>query len=85
MENIRKTLFWCTVMGFAVMLIWFGMIVFAGEAIHAFHSDLGTMRMVPIEWFMAANYLGIGMWKMAVILFFAIPWLAIKIVGTDHT
>ena len=28
MENIRKTLFWCMVMGFAVMLIWCGMIVF---------------------------------------------------------
>ena len=85
MESIRKTLFWCMVLGFAVMLIWFGMIVFGGEAIHAFHTDLGTMRMMPLELFMAANYIGVGMWKMAIILLFAIPWLAIKIVSADRT
>ena len=79
MERTSKILFWCMVMGFAVLLIWFGMIAFGGEAVYALHTNLGTIRMVPIDLFMAANYIGIGLWKMAVILFFAIPWLAIKI------
>ncbi len=83
MERLKSILFWCMIMGFAVMLIWFGMIVLAGEATHSFHAELGTMRMVSLELFMSANYIGIGMWKMCVIFCFAIPWLALKIVGNE--
>ena len=84
MERIANVLFWCTVLGLVVMLIWFGMIVFAGESIHSIHSELGTLRMMPLELFMSANYIGIGIWKMCVIFCFAIPWLAMKVVGTDR-
>ncbi len=82
MEQLRNILFWCMVLGFAVLLIWFGMIVFAGEQFHALHVSLGTVRMLSLDLFMAANYMGIGIWKMAVTLCFAIPWLAMKIVGS---
>lgn len=84
MEQIRQILFWCMVLGFAVLLIWLGMIVFAGEQIHALHTNLGTVRVLSLELFMSANYIGIGMWKMCVILCFAIPWLAMKIVGDER-
>ena len=84
MEKIKNILFWCMMMGFAVMLIWFGMIVFAGEAIHSLHTGIGTLRMVSLELFMSANYIGIGIWKMCVIFCFAIPWLAMKIVGNER-
>ncbi len=81
MKKVTDILFWCMAMGFAVLLIWFGMIVFAGEQIHALHTDLGTVRALSLDLFMAANYIGIGMWKMGLMFFFAIPWLAMKIVG----
>ena len=81
MRQVEYILFWCMILGFAVMLIWFGMIVFAGESICSFHTEIGTMRMVSPQLFMSANYIGIGMWKMCVIFCFAIPWLAMKIVG----
>jgi hypothetical protein len=80
MESVKNILFWCMIMGFAVLLIWFGMIAFAGEAIYSFHTELGTMRMLSLELFMSANYIGIGMWKMCVIFWFAIPWLAMSLV-----
>ncbi len=85
MEKVKDILFWCMLIGFAVLLIWFGMIVFAGELIHSMHTEIGTLRMVPLELFMSANYIGIGIWKMCVILCFAIPWLAMKIVGNHRT
>jgi len=82
MEKIRKTLFWCMVMGFAVQLIWMVMIILCGEVGYSFHADLwGMDRLISKELFYSANLIGIGMWKMAVILFFALPWLAMKIVG----
>ena len=39
--------------------------------------------MLPLELYMPANYLGIGIWKMSVIFCFAIPWLAMHIVNKD--
>jgi len=84
MEKVKDILFWCMVMGFAVLLIWFGMVAFAGEQLHALHTNLGTIRGLSLDLFMSANYIGIGMWKMAVMLFFAIPWLAMKIVGNER-
>ena len=84
MKQIRKTLFWCMIFGSAVLLIWFGMIAFAGEAIHSLHTEIGTVRMLPLDLFMSANYIGIGLWKMCVIFCFAIPWLAMKIVGNGR-
>ena len=47
MERVRIILFWCMIMGFGVPDL-VGMIVFAGEAIHSFHTELGTMRMVSL-------------------------------------
>jgi hypothetical protein len=84
MKKFEDTLFWCMVLGLAVLLIWFGMIVLAGEQIYVLHTDLGTVRLLSQEVFMSANYIGIGMWKMGVIFFFAIPWLAMKVVGNKR-
>lgn len=82
MHKLEKILFWCILMGFAIQLIWMGMILFGGQAIYSLHSNLWHMdELFSMEWFMRANFIGIGMWKMAVILFFAIPWLAMKIAG----
>ena len=82
MEKIEKILFWCAVMGFAVMFIWGAMIIFGGKAIYSFHSNLWQMdRFFSIEFFYTANLVGIGMWKMGIILLFCIPWMAMKIVG----
>jgi hypothetical protein len=39
---------------------------------------------IAADLFISANYIGIGMWKMGVIFFFAIPWLAMKIVGNER-
>lgn len=82
MEKVRKILFWCMLMGFAVKFLWMGMIIFGGEWIYSFHSNLwGLNELFSKDLFYQANFIGIGTWKMAVILCFAIPWLAMKIVA----
>lgn len=81
MEKIGKILFWCMLMGFALQIIWMCMILFGGEAIYSFHSGLwGMDQLISKNLFFTANFIGVGLWKMAVLFFFAIPWLAIKIV-----
>ena len=81
MEKIRKMLFWCMIIGFAVQLIWMAMILFGGESIYSFHSGLWQMdQMISKEFFYTANLVGIGIWKMSIMFCFAIPWLAMKII-----
>jgi hypothetical protein len=73
-------------MGFAIMFIWMAMIIFTGDWIYAFHSKLWQMdQFIQKQLFMSANLIGIGMWKMGIFLFFAIPWLAMKIVGNNNS
>ena len=84
MSKIENILFWCMVLGFAVWLVWFGMVALAGESLYSFHTEFGTIRMMSLELFMAASYVGIGLWKMCVLLCFAIPWLSMKIVGNER-
>jgi hypothetical protein len=70
------------IIGFVVQVIWMVMIIWGGETIYSFHSGLWQMdQMITKEFFYTANLVGVGMWKMAVMLFFAIPWLGMKIVG----
>ena len=67
------------VMGFVLMFVWMLMLIVGHDAIYKLHSGLwGLHEVMTIETFCMANLIGIGLWKMGVMMFFAIPWLAIK-------
>ena len=66
----------------AVLLIWWCMLAFAGEAVYSMGSRLWRIdQLISKDLFLTANLMGVGLWKMAVMFFFAIPWLAMKIIG----
>lgn len=67
------------IMGIVVLFAWMVMLIVAHDAVYKFHSGLwGLDEIMTLEFFCTANLIGIGLWKMAVMFFFAIPWLAIK-------
>ena len=80
MEKISKVLFWCFIMGFAVMFIWLGMLLSAGDGMYQMHTKIFALETSKGT-YMLLHLCGIALWKMVVILFFCIPWLAIKIVS----
>ena len=63
-------------MGFVILIFWFGFFVFGADFIYRIHSSL---FQITREQFDVMMYFGMMFWKLFVILFFLIPYLAILI------
>jgi hypothetical protein len=66
----------CFLGGMVLLVVWFAMFVFAGDRIYQMHS---RWFLVPRQTFDAIHYTGMALTKIAIILFFLIPWIAIKL------
>lgn len=62
-------------MGVGVMIFWFAAVVLAGDLVFNIHHSMFGISLAQFE---IANYCGMGLFKLAVFLFFGMPWLAIK-------
>lgn len=77
LETLQKLLAWSTVINYAIMIIWF--VAFMGA--HDWIRDLhGRWFKLSAEQFDFANYLGISIFKIGVLLFNLAPYLALRIV-----
>jgi hypothetical protein len=59
---------------YAVLLLWFVVFVFAHDALYRLH---GRWFRLSIETFDAVHYAGMAVFKLGVLLLFAVPWLAL--------
>ena len=78
LEIIRSVFGWCTIMNGAVMAVWALSFMCAHERIHRMHGKFFSLSK---ENFDAMHYAGIGIFKMVVIVFNLVPYLALRIVG----
>ena len=74
---VSKVLMWCAVLGFALLLFWFCVILALGDL--AFQVQ-ETMFDLSKHEFDMLNYYGIAAFKMCVFLLFVIPWGATQLV-----
>lgn len=74
-SRIEAILFRSWVMGFIILAIWFLAILFLSEQVLAIHSQIFGLTRHEFDLIM---YCGMGLWKLVVILFFLIPWAAIR-------
>lgn len=74
MNELRDFLFWSTAMNLGVLLLWFGVFVFAHDWMYRIHS---RWFKIPIETFDAVHYLGISIYKIGILLFNFVPWIAL--------
>lgn len=77
-ELVRSVLGWCTVINFGLLFLWLLAFALAGGWMHRFHSHLFHMDR---ECFNAIHYAGMAVFKMLVIVFNLVPYLALRIVG----
>ncbi|MDP8246452.1 MAG: hypothetical protein P9L94_20390 [Candidatus Hinthialibacter antarcticus] len=78
LQLTASVLFWCTVIGFGILLIWFGFILIGFmDFAYSIHSQFGSFSRQQFDIMM---YMGLMFWKMAVMLFFLLPYISIKIV-----
>ena len=75
-DGIAGILIRCLLGGMALLVVWFAMFVFAGDWIYQVHS---RWFQIPRQTFDAIHYAGMAVTKIAIILFFLLPWIAIKL------
>jgi hypothetical protein len=72
---LSRVLLRCWIFGFAVLFIWLGAILLMGNVIHDLHGPLFGLTNHELD---VIFYCGMGLWKLAVLACFFIPWLSIK-------
>jgi hypothetical protein len=73
-ELTRSFLLWCTVINYAVLLVWFLFFVFAHDSIQRIH---GRWFRLSSEQFDALHYAGMAIYKIGILLFNLVPWVVL--------
>ena len=77
-EIIRDTLAWCAVINIGLLLWWFILFILAHDWMYRMHRKWFNLS---VERFDAIHYAGMGTFKMGILLFSLVPYLALRIVG----
>ena len=77
-EILRDVLAWCSVINLGLLLFWWLWFMLAHDFMYRFH---GRWFKLSAEKFDAINYALIGFFKIGIILFNIVPYLALRIVG----
>ena len=77
-ELIRNAFGWCGIINLVILLFWFLMLVFVNEFVYKIHS---RMFRINKKRFDAIHYQGMMYFKVFVIMFNVVPYLALRIVG----
>ena len=77
-EILTGFLAWCIVINYGILILWFLVFVFARDWIYYMHS-----KWYPISsaQFNAINYAGIAFYKILVLVFILVPYIALRIIG----
>jgi hypothetical protein len=79
---VRKTLLWCTVINYGVLLVWWLFFMLAHDGIYQWH---GRWFRLSVEQFDALHYAGMALYKIGIFLFNLVPYIAVRIVGRADT
>lgn len=76
-ELMIKFLGWCTVLNIGLLIWWAAFIIFAHDWVFRFH---GKWFNLNYEQFDMVHYAGIAFYKLSIILFNLMPYLALRII-----
>jgi hypothetical protein len=77
-DELSRFLLCALAIAYSVLMVWFAVFVFAHDALHRLHA---RWFRLSVEAFDIANYAGMAVFKIGVLLLFAVPWLALRCVG----
>ena len=77
-DSIRAFFMWCTILNFALLLLSSLICVCAGDWAFQIHNKLFSISR---ETFNVAIYSYIGLYKILIIVFIIIPYIALLIIG----
>jgi hypothetical protein len=76
-DVLAKVLLRCTILGFLLLLFWFGVIMIAKDLTFAVHGSMFHVSYHELE---VIHYCGMGLLKLVIGCCFLIPWIAIRMV-----
>jgi hypothetical protein len=76
-EVVGGVLLWCAIMNFALLAVWSLLFVMPHEWVYRLWS---RWFRLSIEQFDAVNFAGIVLYKVGILLFNLIPYVALRIV-----
>ena len=76
LETARDFLLWCTVINYAVLILWFFVFKFAHDWVYRLHN---RWFRLPVEQFDVFHYAGMSIYKMSIFLFNLVPYVALCI------
>jgi len=76
--TLGKILLRCWLFGFLLVLFWFGVFMMAGDFVHRLHGGMFGLSSHELD---VIFYCGMGLTKLLVLVFFLIPWAAIRLVS----
>ena len=77
-NEIKYVLLWCTGLNYLVLLVWFGVFVFAHDWMYKMH---GRWFKLSIEAFDAIHYAGLAIYKIGILLLNLVPLLAVYLMA----
>jgi hypothetical protein len=77
-SDVKHVLLWCVVFNYAILLIWFGVFVFAHDWMYRMH---GRWFKLPVETFDAIHYAGLSVYKIGIVLLNVAPLVALYLVS----
>jgi len=78
LETVRAVLAWCTVINLGLFIWWFLFFALAHDWMYRLH---GRWFKITVEKFDSLHYAGMALFKIAILLFNLVPYLAMRIVG----
>ena len=75
---VREALLWCTVINYGVLCVWFLVFLLAHDWMYGLH---GLWFHVSVEQFDTLHYGGMALYKIGMLLFSVVPYIALRIVG----
>ncbi len=77
-DTAGSILLWCAAINYGVLLCWFLLFVFAHDWMLRLY---GRWFRLPATHFDAIHYAGMGLYKLGIILFNLVPYIALRIVA----
>lgn len=78
LETIRAALGWCTVINFSILLAWGLGFMLARDWIYRMHSRFFRITKAQFE---TIQYAGMAFFKISLLIFNLIPYIALRITG----
>jgi hypothetical protein len=80
-ETLKRTLAWAAVINYIMLIIWFVVFFAAHDWLRDLHARFG-FHLSPDQ-FDFAHYMGMSIYKLGIMLFNLVPYLALRIARRD--